>query len=313
MVLKLWRNRLLQQAVAYQVANADIQPISQAMFEQALPELWPEIHRYCSRMTGSVIDGEDVLQSACLKAFEALKRGDEVINLRAWLFRVAHNVTLDFLRSKKRERAVLNATLPAAEAAPKTIQRSDVADSLRRFLALPPRQRSTVIFRDIFGYTADEVANLTDSSVASVKASLHRGRANLKRDVTTPAAETSPLTPEERQRLGLYAQHFNDHNFDRLRDMLSAEVRLELVGRVRETGQQQVGNYFGNYSKRLDWRMAPGWVEGRSAILAYDLEQGDSKPAYFILLEFFGAELGFIRDFRYARYAMVDARWELFG
>ena len=202
MVLKLWRNRLLQQAVAYQVANADIQPISQAMFEQALPELWPEIHRYCSRMTGSVIDGEDVLQSACLKAFEALKRGDEVINLRAWLFRVAHNVTLDFLRSKKRERAVLNATLPAAEAAPKTIQRSDVADSLRRFLVLPPRQRSTVIFRDIFGYTADEVANLTDSSVASVKASLHRGRANLKRDVTTPAAETSPLTPEERQRLG---------------------------------------------------------------------------------------------------------------
>lgn len=295
------------------MTNADTQPISQAMFEQALPELRPEIHRYCSRMTGSVIDGEDVLQIACMKAFEALKRGDEVINLRAWLFRVAHNVTLDFLRGKKREMAVLNATLPAAEAAPKAALRSDVADSLRPFLALPPRQRSTVIFRDIFGYTAGEVANLTDSSIASVKASLHRGRANLKCDVTAAAAETSPLTQEERRRLGLYAQHFNDHNFDRLRDMLSAEVRLELVGRVRENGRQQVGNYFGNYSKRLDWRMMPGRVEGRSAILAYDLEQTDSKPAYFILLEFFGAELGFIRDFRYARYAMADARWQVFN
>ena len=65
------------------MASADTQLISQAIFEQALPELRPEIRRYCSRMTGSVIDGEDVLQIAFMKAFEALRRGDEVINLRA--------------------------------------------------------------------------------------------------------------------------------------------------------------------------------------------------------------------------------------
>ncbi|MDA0230490.1 MAG: sigma-70 family RNA polymerase sigma factor [Proteobacteria bacterium] len=295
------------------MANADTQPISQTTFEQALPELRPEIHRYCSRMTGSVIDGEDVLQIACMKAFEALKRGDQVTNLRAWLFRIAHNVTLDYLRGKKRDKAMLNATMPAAETVPQAVMRSEVADSLRPFLALPPRQRSTVIFRDILGYTAGEVANLTDSSIASVKASLHRGRENLKRGETASAADSSPLTREERQRLGLYAQHFNDHNFDKLRDMLSAEVRLELVGRVRETGRQQIGNYFGNYSKRRDWRMMPGLVEGRGAILAFDLEHAGSKPAYFILLEFRGRELGFIRDFRYARYAMTDAQWEVFG
>ncbi len=59
--------------------------------------------------------------------------------------------------------------------------------------------------------------------------------------------------------------------------------------------------------------MMPGRVEGRSAILAYDLEQADSQSAYFIMFEFFGAELGSIRYFRCARYAMTDARWEVFG
>ena len=299
----------MAKAMALQVANTDTQLVSKAMFEQALPDLRPEIHRYCSRMTGSVIDGEDVLQIAFMKAFEALKRGDEVINLRAWLFRIAHNTTLDYLRARKREIAFLGSKLPESAAQPDKLARSDVADCLRPFLALPPRQRSTVIFRDIFGYTAGEVANLTDSSIASVKAALHRGRAKLKRNIAAPAAETTPLTQEARERLGLYAQHFNDHKFDRLRDMLSAEVRLELVGRVQETGRKQVGNYFGNYANKLDWRMAPGRVEGLGAILAFDLEQANDGPAYFILLEFTGQELRFIRDFRYARYAMADAQW----
>ena len=191
--------------MAQQVASADTQLVSQAIFEQALPELRPEIHRYCSRMTGSVIDGEDVLQIAFMKAFEALRRGDEVINLRAWLFRIAHNTTLDFLRGKKRETELLGGTLPAA-AYTDGVARSEVADSLRPFLALPARQRNTVIFRGIFGYTAGEVANLTDSSIASAKAALHRGREKLKRNETVVSGETSPLSAEERKRLGLYAQ-----------------------------------------------------------------------------------------------------------
>ena len=56
--------------------------------------------------------------------------------------------------------------------------------------------------------------------------------------------------------------------------------------------------------------MMPGLLEGRGAILAFDVDTVESQPAYFILLEFFGAELRFIRDFRYARYAMTDAAWQ---
>ena len=94
-----------------------------------------------------------------MKAFEALERGDQVDSLRAWLLRIAHNTALDSLRARKREAAMLDehANESLAEAA-ELPMRSDVRDSLRPFLALPPGQRSSVITRDVFGYTACEVA-----------------------------------------------------------------------------------------------------------------------------------------------------------
>ena len=296
-----------------QARKPDKPVVSLAMFEQALPALRPDIHRYCSRMMGSVIDGEDISQIACMKAFEALERGDEVVNLRSWLFQIAHNSALDYLRARKREVAMLDTTKPLQAAHTNMPERSDVADSLRHFLALPPRQRSSIIFRDVFGYTAGEVAQLTDSTLASVKASLHRGRAMLQKSRAAPAEQIAPLSQAEAQRLSLYARHFNDHDFDRLRDMLAEEVRLELVGRVNLKGRKQVGTYFGNYAHVHDLLMMPGQVEGHPAMLAFDRERVESGPIYFILLRFAGRDLRFIRDFRYARYAMADAEWERLG
>lgn len=283
---------------------------ARAAFEEALPTLRPEVHRYCSRMAGSVIDGEDILQIALIKAFEALERGEEVDNLRAWLFRIAHNAALDFHRARKRESAMLEDAHTTEDASTEVPMRSDVADNLRPFLALPARQRSTVIFRDVFGYTASEVADLTGDSVASVKAALHRGRATLRKASIAPREAPAPLSDEERQRLRVYAHHFNEREFDRLRDMLAEEVRLELVSRVKQQGKIDVGNYYGNYARAQDWLMAPGRVEGCPAMLAFDVEDKAGGPIYFILLDFADGALNHIRDFRYARYAMADAEWE---
>lgn len=280
------------------------------MFEDALPVLRPDIHRYCSRMAGSVIDGEDILQIALIKAFEALERGVEVANLRSWLFRIAHNTALDHLRAKKREINMQESTEPLQQIHSEMPQRSDVTDSLRPFLSLSPRQRSSVIFRDVLGYTTSEVAELTDSTVASVKAALHRGRAALHQFRDAPPQPPEPLTNEEKERLSLYSRFFNEREFDKLRDMLSQEVRLELVSRTHLKGKAEVSNYYSNYSNVFDWLMVPGLVEGRPAMLSFDPEDVVAGPAYFILLRFENRGLGFIRDFRYARYAMADALWE---
>ena len=71
-------------------------------FLALVSELRPELHRYCARMTGSIIDGEDIVQDTLARAYFALPELEELPPLRAWLFRIAHNRAVDFLRSYER-------------------------------------------------------------------------------------------------------------------------------------------------------------------------------------------------------------------
>src|SRR5438552_19126556 len=91
-------------------------PETRAAFDRLLAELRPKLHRYCARMTGSVIDGEDVLQEALAKAIEAFPRADPVVvNPEGWLFRIAHNAALHFLRLRaRRDGTHADAALPLA-------------------------------------------------------------------------------------------------------------------------------------------------------------------------------------------------------
>src|ERR1700732_4641950 len=74
--------------------------------DRLIGELRPKLHRYCARMTGSVIDGEDVVQDALVKALEAYDRAGPTANAEGWLFRIAHNAALDFLRRRARLAAI---------------------------------------------------------------------------------------------------------------------------------------------------------------------------------------------------------------
>src|SRR5206468_5580699 len=74
--------------------------------DQLLAALRPKLHRYCARMTGSVIDGEDVLQDALIKAVEAFAAASPIANPEGWLFKIAHNTALDFLRRRNRQQAL---------------------------------------------------------------------------------------------------------------------------------------------------------------------------------------------------------------
>src|SRR5438270_9490879 len=74
--------------------------------ERLLAAMRPKLHRYCARMVGSVIDGEDVLQDALIKAVEAHAAAGEIGNPEGWLYRIAHNTALDFLRRRQRQQAL---------------------------------------------------------------------------------------------------------------------------------------------------------------------------------------------------------------
>ena len=283
---------------------------SRQAFEQLLTELRPRLYRYCARMTGSIIDGEDVVQEVLMNAFEARSRGDAVAQPEAWLFRIAHNASLDFLRRRARQDAALSSEDPdmLTDASSEADREAAAAASLHTFMHLPVAQRSSVILMDVLGYSLEEIAGITATSLPAVKSSLHRGRERLRELSQEPDDRPLPvLTEPERQQLQAYVDRFNARDFDGVRDLLAEEVRLDLVGRVRWSGKPRVSNYLNNYSSRHDWRFALGFVERRPAIVASTTADASGESRYFILLDWAGGKVMDIRDFRYARYAVEGA------
>jgi RNA polymerase sigma-70 factor (ECF subfamily) len=285
-------------------------------FVRLLGELRPKLHRYCARMTGSVVDGEDVVQEALAKAIEALPETGAIAHHERWLFRIAHNAALDFLRRRTRQETDRSHEDPDMIVDPAAVadDRQIAAASLRTFMRLPVAQRSSVILMDVLGYSLQEIGIVMDSSISSVKAVLHRGRARLRElaqesdDLHLPA-----LTEPERALLAAYVDRFNAREFDAIRDMLADEVRLELVNRTRMNGRSEVAKYFHNYARAEDWHLVPGLVEGRPAVLVYDPGDPSRVPAYFVLLEWIGDSVATIRDFRHARYATEGAELRVVG
>jgi RNA polymerase sigma-70 factor, ECF subfamily len=267
--------------------------LTRESFDRVLSELRPKLHRYCARMAGSAIDGEDIVQEAAVKAIEAFPEIGSINNVEGWLIRIAHNAALDFLRRRARQEGLhsdedLEMIIDPTSSAD---DRLTVATSLQTFMRLPVAQRSTVILMDVLGYSLDEIGNMLDSSIPAVKAALHRGRARLREIAQEPV-------------------EFNARDFDAIRTMLAEEVQLDLVSKLRRTGRNEVKNYFSRYAEVQDWHFVPGLVDRRPAVIVRDPRTPSRRASYFILLEWAGDRLVNIRDFRFARYVTEGA--ELF-
>jgi RNA polymerase sigma-70 factor (ECF subfamily) len=287
--------------------------VAAAGLGRLLVDMRPRLHRYCARMVGSVIDGEDVVQDALIKAVE-LFAAEPIGNPEGWLFRIAHNTALDFLRRRNRQEALRSGEDIDMIADPiDTVDSRQIATaSLRTFMRLPVAQRSSVILMDVLGCSLQEICEVMDFGLPAVKAALHRGRARLRELADEPDGSPRPLLSEaDRERLGAYVAHFNARDFDAIRDMIADDVRLDLVNKTRMSGKAEVSSYFGNYSKVHDWNLVPGLVEGRPAILVFDPSKPSPRPKYFMLLQWSADKVATIRDFRHASYVTDGAEYQV--
>jgi RNA polymerase sigma-70 factor (ECF subfamily) len=177
-------------------------------------------------------------------------------------------------------------------------------------MRLPPAQRSAVILFDVLDYSADEVGDILGTTVPAVKSALQRGRGRL-RDLAgcdDAAGPHAALPDAERRLLQRYVDLFNARDFDTLREMLAADVRLDLVNRLRLQGAP-VGEYFTRYGQSQGWTAWPGLVEGRPAVLIRQPGGAEARPDYFVVLGWADGCVASIRDFLFARYAMADAAY----
>ena len=220
-----------------------------------------ELRGYCYRMLGSTFDADDAVQETMVKAWQGRDRFEGRASTRSWLYRIATNVCLDSLRSRQRralpmdlggpvpattppERTLPEATwiepVPDAEVAPLTADPAQSAvfrDSVRlAFVAalqhLPPRQRAVLILREVLCWHAAEVAELLDTSVASVNSALQRARATLgERSLDSEQAageRTQPLGADERELLGRYVTAFEAYDIPSLVALLHEDASISM-------------------------------------------------------------------------------------
>ena len=190
-----------------------------ANIDRLLVEMRPKLHRYCARMVGSVIDGEDVLQDALIKAVESLASAGAIGNPRGWLFRIAHNTALDFLRRRNRQEVFRSGEEVdmIADPADTVLNREIAGASLRTFMRLPVAQRASVILMDVLGCSLQEICEVMDFSLPAVKAALHRGRAQL-RELANEPDDSPPLKMSEAERSAMLEKylHQTDEKCDKV-------------------------------------------------------------------------------------------------
>ncbi|SEA20048.1 RNA polymerase sigma factor [Variovorax sp. YR216] len=274
-------------------------------------DIRPELHRYCTRMTGSVADGEDVVQDTLARAYYQLPELKELPPLRPWLFRIAHNRAIDHIRHEAhRVSEPIDLALDVADredhAPDQALARSQaVHAALSCFLQLAPAQRGCVILKDVLDHSLEEIADELQLSVQAVKAALHRGR-QLLRALPPSATETRPPQKPVSPELARYATLFNARDWDGVRAMLADDVRLDLVSRRKAAGRREVSLYFGNYGRVSDWHLVPAHLDGHE-VLAVMREPAAARPGYFVELQWRDGLLIAIRDYRYVPYIAREA------
>jgi RNA polymerase sigma-70 factor, ECF subfamily len=213
--------------------------------EARLEQHRAELTAYCYRMLGSPFEAEDAVQETFIRAWKGFERFEGRAALRSWLYRIATNVCLDMLSGRERRarpmdlgparepiEANLN-TLPEVtwiQPLPDPVDAAVERDTIRlAFVAalqhLPPRQRAVLILCEVLRWQAAEVAELLDTSVASVNSALQRARTTLEKSDLTA---TEPLAEADRALLERYVAAFQDYDIEALTSLIQEDAKQSM-------------------------------------------------------------------------------------
>jgi RNA polymerase sigma-70 factor (TIGR02960 family) len=238
-----------------------------------------ELQLHCYRIVGSMQDAEDLLQETLLGAWRGLERFEGRASPRTWLYRIATNRCLNFLRDSGRrspERAGASldpARFPeptrrvepiwldpypdvlverVADLSPGPEARYETREALALgFVAglqhLPPRQRAVLVLRDVLGFHAAEVADMLETSEASVNGALQRARAAFETRLPAGDRERAPLpsSPRERELVARFADAFESGDIDGVVALLTGDAWLRMPPEPMEyQGHVAISGFF---------------------------------------------------------------------
>ena len=260
-----------------------------------------EVH--CYRMLGSAPDAEDVAQETLLRAWRSLERFEPRAQFQTWLYRIATNACLDELERRPRrpqpidpfpDRPSDEAASPTYDPAARYAIREGVELALLRAIQeLPGRQRAVLIFRDVLGWTAPEVAETLETTVASVNSALQRARATVEHEL--PEMTSAHADPTERELLNRYVSAFERADMDGLVALLREDATLRMPPQPSLTGGLRIAQFFLEIIARGDLtriRHRPTWANGRPAVtIETRADDGTWTPEGISVLQIDGAQI----------------------
>jgi RNA polymerase sigma-70 factor, ECF subfamily len=221
--------------------------------ERQLEEHRRELTGYCYRMLGSAFDAEDAVQETMVRAWRNFEQFEGRAALKSWLYRIATNVCLDMLKGKERRIRPLDLGAPGTADSTLTTRPdsewlepipdghvlesdgdpaklAEERETLRLAFVgalqhLPPQQRAVLILREVLRWRANEVADLLDTTVASVNSALQRARASLDATQLTPSEPFEPLDEEQQELLKRYVDAFQRYDIAALTALLHEDAK----------------------------------------------------------------------------------------
>ena len=285
--------------------------------DSLLEQYRPAITGHCYRMLGSVMDADDAVQETMLRAWKSLDKFDQRASMKTWLYRIATNVCLDELSKSKRKLRVTPLSLreepwsvddpltkrppeewvepiPDAAAIPAEGDPEEQAilrESIRlAFVAalqyLPPRQRAVLLLTQVLNWSAAEVAEGMDMTVASVNSALQRARATLA--ARNPSVMPRELTAEQKNLVARYVEAFERYDVDALTKLLHEEATLNMPPfELWLRGHEAIAAWFlGHGSGCRGSKLVPVAACGAPAFAQY--RQGGAEPWALIVLDLDG-------------------------
>jgi RNA polymerase sigma-70 factor (ECF subfamily) len=288
-----------------------------------------ELTGYCYRMLGSAHDADDAVQEAMVRAWQAFDRFEGRSALRSWLYRIATNVCLDMLRSRKRRAMPMDMSTPVPSSTEPVATLPDSAwvepfpgdgpvpmdadpagrvvlqDSIRlAFISalqnLPPRQRAVLILREVLCWQASEVAELLDTTVVSVNSALQRAR-NTMAASDQADERPSPLAESDRDLLARYVDAFQRYDIDRLVALLHEDASISMPPfRMWIRGREELRGWYTGWGSGCDGsRLVPVIANGSPGFGQYKPDSDGTRlvPWCIQVLEISDGQISHVHHF----------------